>query len=233
MLYDLWGHGTSATPLQPHTPALMHMQIFEILAGLRWLGDKVHFIGFSLGGSILATFAAVYPNIVETAVIIAGAGLWRKGGKGSWNNLRSADGEWIVNEENDYIIIDELEEHAPNKDGWKERLKMGIIESEPIERWERDNHKGHMASVVSLFRYGNVFDQHESYRKLLTESGIKTKVIVGEEDNHFSPEFVKMELAELGWEGEVVQVNGAGHGLVRSHVEEVVGLIEGFWVLGV
>ncbi|TGO28946.1 hypothetical protein BPAE_0021g00710 [Botrytis paeoniae] len=225
VIYDLWGHGNSSTPLEAHTPALMHMQIFEVLSHLGW--NKAHFVGFSLGGSILATFAAVYSQVVESAVIVAGAGLWKKKNSGWWNRLQR-DGVWIVDEESDHTIIKELEGFTPSNRNWKEAFRQGEFVSQPIEQWQRENHKGHEASVVSIFRYGNVFDQHESYRKLI-ESGIKILVIVGESDTSFPPEFVKRELGELGWEKEILQVDGAGHSLVRTH-EGVVGrFVEEFW----
>ncbi|KAF7871627.1 hypothetical protein EAF04_003734 [Stromatinia cepivora] len=184
-------------------------------------------IGFNLGRSILATFTALYPHIAESATIIAGAGLWRKNGSGWWNNLRS-DGEWILDESSENTIIDELEGNDPSRVGWKERLRSAEVESEPIERWERENHAGHKASVVSIFRYGNVFDQHESYRKLVN-SNLKILVMVGENDSSFPPGFVKRELRALGWKKDVKQVDGAGHSIVRSHPQEVAGFIEEFW----
>ncbi|KAF7961087.1 hypothetical protein EAE96_000754 [Botrytis aclada] len=225
VIYDLWGHGNSSTPLEAHTPALMHVQILEVLSHLGWL--KAHFVGFSLGGSILATFAAGHALVVESAVVVAGAGLWKKENSGWWSRLRR-DGDWIVDGESDHTIIEELEGYAPSNRNWKEAFQQGEFVSEPIEQWQRENHKGHEASVVSMFKYGNIFDQHESYEKLI-ESGIKILVIVGELDPLFSPAFVKSELGELGWGKEILQVDGAGHRLVRTH-EEVVGrFIKEFW----
>ncbi|KAF7953845.1 uncharacterized protein EAE97_001244 [Botrytis byssoidea] len=225
VIYDLWGHGNSSTPLEAHTPALMHLQIFEVLSHLGW--NRAHFVGFSLGGSIVATFAAVYPQLVESAAVVAGAGLWRKKNSGWWNKVQK-DGDWMVDGESDHIIIEELVGFAPSDRTWKEAIHRGELVSQPIDQWQRENHKGHIASVVSIFRYGNVFDQHESYRRLI-KSGIKILVIVGEFDTSFPPEFVKRELGELEWEKEIVQVDGAGLVLVRTH-EEVVGkFIEEFW----
>ncbi|RAL67916.1 hypothetical protein DID88_008641 [Monilinia fructigena] len=223
--YDLWGHGNSSTPLEPHTPALMHAQIFELLSRVRW--SSAHLVGFSLGGSILATFAALHSHVAESVTIVAGAGLWRKHGCGWWNGLQ-IDGEWMLGERSEQMILDRLEGDTPSQEGWKERLKNGVIESEPIERWERENHPGHKASVISTLRYGNVFDQHESYRKL-AESNLEILVIVGEYDSSFPLEFIRRELRALGWKGDVKQVDGAGHRLVRSHSDEVARLIEEFW----
>ncbi|KAF7902438.1 hypothetical protein EAF00_002341 [Botryotinia globosa] len=170
--------------------------IFEVLSHLRW--NKAYFVGFSLGGSIVATFASVYPQLVESAVIVAGAGLWKKKNSGWWNKVQK-DGDWVVDGESNHTIIEELVGFAPSDRTWKEGIHRGEFVCQSIDQWQRENHKGHIASVVSIFRYGNVFDQHESYRRLI-ESGTKILVIVGEFDTSFPPEFEKRELGELGWE---------------------------------
>lgn len=168
-------------------PALMHAHMFELLSRVK--GSTAHVVGFSLGGGILATFAALHPQVVASVNLVAGAGLWKKHGSGGWSGVQ-VDGAWILDERSEQVIMDQLEGDAPSREGWKERFKNGAIESDPIERWERENHPGHKASVISIFRYGNIFAQHESYRKL-AESNLKILVIVGDYDSSFPPEFVR------------------------------------------
>jgi pimeloyl-ACP methyl ester carboxylesterase len=223
--YDLWGHGNSSTPLEAHTAALMHAQLFELLSHLRW--STAHLVGFSFGGSMLATFAALHPHIPESLTIVAGAGLWTKKGRSWWSRLWT-DGGWGLEWLGHSSIMGMLEGDTPSKEGWKERLKNGEVDCEPIERWERENHPGHAASVVSMFRYGGVFDQHESYRKLV-DSELKILVIVGEKDSVFEAEMVKKELGAMGWKKSIKQVDGAGHDVVRSHPQDVAALIRDFW----
>lgn len=98
VIYDLWGHGLSSTPLEAHTPALMHMQILELLSHLGW--QKVNLIGFSMGGSISVSFTALHEKAVESLVAVAPAGLWKKSERSWWDTV-STDGyglpglEWL------------------------------------------------------------------------------------------------------------------------------------------
>ncbi|CZR59801.1 uncharacterized protein PAC_09695 [Phialocephala subalpina] len=226
--YDTWGHGLSSTPLETHTPALFHAQILELLAYLGW--TKVHLVGFSIGGSTVVTFAALHDRVVESVIAVAPAGLWRKSNR-SWWDVIGMDGFnlpglewWRRNTVINYV-------HGSNpvvKEGWKERMVKGEVDTVPIEKWEREEHRGHVASLVSTWNYGGVFDQHESYGKLL-EKKFKTLVVLGSKDGVIEPEDTKKELEKLGWKGEVPVVEGATHDIVRSHRKEVAVLCIEFW----
>jgi len=93
------------------------------------------------------------------------------------------------------------------KPGWKERLLEGEIETVPIEKWEREVHKGHVASIVSMFRYAGVYDQHEDYRKLVG-SGVEVLVILGDKDQVIEAESTKRKLAGLGWKERLGLLRG-------------------------
>lgn len=226
--YDLWGHGNSSTPLQAHTAALFHAQLFELLSHLGW--SKAHLVGFSFGGSILTTFLALHPHVAESVIIISGAGLWTRKERSWWNRLWT-DGGWGLEWIGQRTIMDFLEGDAPSRDGWKDRLKNGQVDCEPVERWQRENHPGHVTSVVSMFRHGVIFDQHESYRKLV-DSDLKILVIVAEKDTVFEPEMIRRELRAMGWKHDIMQVDGAGHDSVRSRPQEVATLVDEFWAAG-
>jgi len=223
--YDLWGHGGSSTPLTPHIPAILHFQILELLSHLRWA--SAHFIGFSMGGSITATFVSLYPHLVTSATIVAGAGLWRKSGR-SWIEVFKQDGGWGREWIGRKTIIDFVEGHAPPREGWRERLREGKVDTEAVQKWQRDHHAGHEASIVSYWRYSGVFDQHESYRKLVGGS-VEVLIILGEKDTVIEPVETRRELEGLGWKEEVVVVEGATHEIARSHVKEIADLTEKFW----
>lgn len=125
--YDLWGHGNSSTPLEAHTPALLHTQLFELLSYLRW--STAHLLGFSMGGTILASFAAIHPHVAESVTLVAGAGLVRK--SDSWLDRLKIDGGWGREWLGRRTIINLIEGgDPPLKDGWKERLKDGQVETE-------------------------------------------------------------------------------------------------------
>lgn len=81
---DLFGRGFSSTPdpaAQPQDIQLFTTQILLVLSSspLSWTGDGNRFglIGYSLGGGIAASFTSYFPNLVESLVLIAPAGLMR------------------------------------------------------------------------------------------------------------------------------------------------------------
>ena len=226
VIYDLWGHGISSTPLETHTPALFHGQLLKLLADLGW--TKCHLLGFSIGGSLAVSFTASYPKVVESLVIVAGAGLWRKSERGWWDAL-IMDGGWGLETLSQRKIINYVHGSDPRvKPGWKERLLKGEIETVPIQKWEREVHKGHVASLVSMFRYAGVYDQHEEYGKLV-DSDVEVFVVLGDKDRVIEAESTKKELAKLGWKGEIRVIEGATHEIVRSHVKEVADLVGEVW----
>ncbi|KAI0890014.1 alpha/beta-hydrolase [Annulohypoxylon maeteangense] len=81
MLFDLFGRGFSDAPGDvPYDTRLFVTQILLVLASssLSWTGDNgLHVVGYSLGGGIAANFAATFPNMVETLILLAPAGLIR------------------------------------------------------------------------------------------------------------------------------------------------------------
>ncbi|PVH80670.1 alpha/beta-hydrolase [Cadophora sp. DSE1049] len=225
--YDLWGHGLSSTPLETHTPAIMHTQLLELLAYLRW--SSAHIIGFSIGGSIAATFTAIHPCMVESLTLISPAGLLRKADRGWWERL-SMDGyfgfEWLRRRKVMFFINGGRDPQP--KQGWEERVKNGEMDGVAVEAWQRENHGGHVASLVSMLNYAGVYDQHANF-KLLGEQDVRALVLVGSEDGVFPEEMLRRELGGVGWKGEIKVVEGAGHGIVGSHFEDAGKLLDEFW----
>ncbi|TVY55746.1 Uncharacterized protein LSUE1_G010271, partial [Lachnellula suecica] len=123
--YDLWGHGCSTTPLAAHTPALYHHQLLELLSHLRW--TSAHILGFSFGGSIGATFTASHPNAVASLVLVTPAGLLRKSDRG-WFEAFVEDGGWGREWLGRRKIMGAIEDlRAVPEEGWKERLRKGVV----------------------------------------------------------------------------------------------------------
>ena len=225
VIYDLWGHGLSSTPLETHTAALLHAQLLELLVHLGW--EKVHVLGFSMGGSIAVSFAAQYPAIVESGVIVGGAGLWKKSERGWWDAVVE-DGGWGREGMSQRKIMAFVHAGGEVKPDWKERLLKGDIDVSPVQKWERENHGGHVASLVSMWRYVGVFDLHEQYRTL-AKGSIPMLVVFGEKDTVIEPEKTQKELLEMGWKGEFRIIEGATHEIVRTHAREVAKLASAFW----
>lgn len=220
LLYDLWGHGLSQTPLMPHVPALFHSQILHLLSHMKW--PSAHVVGYSFGGVTAASLTTFHPEVVESLALIAPAGLLRRDSLTQAEDLliRGGQGEeaardWILNAvEGGPLVMPQ---------DWKERLQRGELVSEAIKSWERVEHKGHVASVVAMVRDGDIFDGHEAFR-MVAKSGRKTLAVLGELDEFCTAQ----DLETVGWR-DVVVVKGANHGLVRDNVSDVAALLQEFW----
>ncbi|OBU00334.1 hypothetical protein VE01_01369 [Pseudogymnoascus verrucosus] len=222
VLYDHFGHGLSSTPLVPHVPALFHDQIIQLLRHLKW--PSAHLLGFSFGGSTITSFTALYPDLVQSLVVVAPAGLLRsatlteegasylKGGAGVDEGVAT---DWIV----DFVSGGPL---IVSPD-WKANFARGEISGEPIQVWEREYHKGHIPSLVAIVRDGGVFDMHQHFKKV-SQSSVRRLAVVGELDDFCT----EQDLRTVGFK-DVVVVPRAGHGLVRQRVSEVARPIIEFW----
>ena len=68
--YDLYGRGFSARPDMAYNRTAFVEQLAELLQALS-LDDQVSLVGLSMGGAIVAAFAAQYPEKVQRQVLIA------------------------------------------------------------------------------------------------------------------------------------------------------------------
>lgn len=221
LLYDLWGHGLSQTPLVPHVPAIFHFQILHLLSHMKW--SSAHVVGYSFGGTTAASFAAFHPEAIESLTLIAPVGLLCRddlsqtarslllGGPG----VEEAARDWVLNmSEGGPLVVPE---------NWKERVHRGELVPDAIKSWQRVHHKGHVTSLVAIFRDGDVFNGHEAFRTV-AKSGKKTMAMLGEFDALCSLH----DLNAVGWRN-VFTVKNAGHGLVRDDVDDVAALLQDFW----
>lgn len=221
VLFDLYGHGLSDTPIVSHDPIRFRFLITALMMHLDW--EDAHFVGYSFGGSTVAIYAAFEPERVLSMSLVAPAGLLRtselceleksymRGGEGLEERAR----EWIL----EFLEGGKL---AVPSD-WKERVGRGEVVAEAVRDWQMRKHKGHAASVVGIFRDGGVFDQHAEFAKA-AKTGIKNVCVFGELDDLCSVQ----DLHDVGMQNVAV-VPQVGHGVVRERVPEVAELIENFW----
>ncbi|ETS86646.1 hypothetical protein PFICI_00474 [Pestalotiopsis fici W106-1] len=91
MLYDLFGRGYSdGVGDLPSDTRLFVTQILLVLASspLPWTGDgALNLVGYSLGGGIAVNFAAAFPRLVASLVLLAPAGLIRAANIGRASRL--------------------------------------------------------------------------------------------------------------------------------------------------
>lgn len=224
-LLDLWGHGLSDTPQEPHTPALFHNLLDIVLKELNW--PSAHLLGFSFGGATVVGYTASSTERaakVASLTLVAPAGLFRLSqfddkARRDYLGLEANDEEgakdWVLDFlEGGKLIV---------PDDWQQRVGRGQVVAEAVKNWEMREHKGHVASVVAIFRDGGVMDSHDAFSKV-AEAGIPYLGVVGELDGVCSAD----DLQQVGL-SNVVVVPQIGHELVRQRVAEVSQAIENFW----
>lgn len=221
VLVDLWGHGLTDTPIIPHEPASFHHLIRELMMKLQW--KDAHLVGYSFGGSTVASYAALKPELVASITLVAPAGLLRasqltevekeymRGGEGLEDRAKA----WVLEFlEGGQLVV---------PSDWKERVERGEVVAEAVRDWQMKNHKGHPASVIGIFRDGGVFDKHTEFAAA-SRTGIRSFCVLGELDDLCS---VK-DLHDVGM-NNVVVIPQVGHGVVRERAPEVAEFIDGFW----
>lgn len=223
VLYDLWGHGFSSTPLVAHTPSIFHAQILQILGFMQWTGGA-HILGFSFGGSTAVSFFLDHPRAALSVVLLAPAGLLA-GDDFSLRLQRLLDDESGDRETEAFGAVMGFLEGEPPAPGEVQPQPTDPKEvvAKELRKWELDSHRGYPHSVLSMFRHGGVYDRHAMFRKF-AQMPVEKIGILGEQDPVCSPQ----QLVECGIENVEV-VGDAGHGFVRSKAPEAARLVLEFW----
>ncbi|KAH7410094.1 Alpha/Beta hydrolase protein [Phaeosphaeria sp. MPI-PUGE-AT-0046c] len=219
VLFDHWGHGLSDTPFAPHDSALFHTLIDELLNHLSW--PSAHLIGFSFGGALSVGYVASRRARVQSFTLVAPAGLIRRSGfdDAGLAHLRGGGDEVAAAT----FVINNVLGGIDVPEGWQERVKQGEVVPMAIKEWEMREHKGHVASVVAIFRDGGVLDNDEVFVEA-AKSGVPNLVVLGEEDDICTKE----QLEEIGFK-DVKVIPTVGHEVVRQKAKEVGEYIADFW----
>lgn len=153
-------------------------------------------IGYSLGGGIAASFTAYFPNLVESLVLIAPAGLLRStrihwtskflyGGFLPrklveylvWRRLGGIDAsssasQNATNDENKITPIQAAEQETPSHPALAPDSSAQISPRRPsvsiarVVAWQLHHHAGFVASFVSSIQHAPISSQHDIWRNI-------------------------------------------------------------------
>ena len=178
--YDHYGRGFSARPKVDYTKDFYISTLLELIDYLK-IEQKVHLIGYSMGGPIVGYFANEYPNKVESVNFIAPAGYMFKRKPQSNFYLKilslplvskyisvvfpslmyggNSSIELSTDEDENRLSQDEL------KKIYKEQMR----------------YEGFTRSLISTAKNFNLFNTQKMYQEL-GEKNIDASVIWGDED---------------------------------------------------
>ncbi|GJC80174.1 serine hydrolase-like protein DDB_G0286239 [Colletotrichum liriopes] len=261
MLFDLFGRGFSdGVGDLPHDARLYTTQVLLALASspLAWSGTgSVRVVGYSLGGAVAACFAAAFPHMVESLVLLAPAGLIRAESFGVLAQLTFQSGlvpERIlaavtrkrlqkplasrrpnaVAEEDDpaETFVDVAAAEVSGPDGEDAQVERRVREYLP---WMVAHHGGFVPAFMSCVRWAPLTGQHETWRALAKRAKGTTAVLIGKMDEVIDvAHYAKDGLPLLGGEENVLwKVLPGGHDFVMTKTEYIMRELDAFWGLKV
>lgn len=206
---DFYGRGFSDRPAGPYDEAL-YLSLVDAVIDYYSMGRPAHLVGFSMGGSIAARYAAKHPNKVETVALLAPAGLacgatmaspmtWP--GLGDW--VFRVLGPWILE---NYSGGDWVE--AKDPDYWRARYA------------EMAKYRGYEEALLSTARNFNMLDSCDAM-KSLKASGKRVLAVFGEKDKTIPIAHADV-LAGFSGHARIVRVPDRGHAITYSAPETVI-----------
>ncbi|KXH45265.1 hypothetical protein CSIM01_10365 [Colletotrichum simmondsii] len=259
MLFDLFGRGFSdGVGDLPHDTRLYTTQVLLALASspLAWSGtDAVRVVGYSLGGAVAASFAASFPHMVESLVLLAPAGLIRAENFGVLAQVTFQSGlvperilaavtrkrlqkplaskrSNVVEDEEDPVekVVDvaAAEVSGPHGNGEDQKVERKVREYVP---WMVAHHEGFVKAFMSCVRWAPLTGQHQTWRVLGQRKKGTTAVFIGKTDEVIDVEhYAKDGLPLLGGEENVTwKVLPGGHDFVMTKTEYIMRELDVFW----
>jgi pimeloyl-ACP methyl ester carboxylesterase len=212
LVYDLYGRGFSDTAAGRQDIAF-HLRQLEDLLEHEGLGDDLTVLGYSMGGSIAAAFAAAHPDRVRRVILVAPAGIEVVQGRfEAWTAKLPLLGDWLQAVAGAARMTAAIAADAG----------AGALREVQLAQLRRP---GFLAAVLSS-RRGALAARMEAEHRTVGAAGVPVIAIWGEKDT-------VVPLRALGtlsaWNRKAAQevVAGAGHGLPHSHAAEVVEILRG------
>ena len=217
LTYDLYGRGFSARARGPQTASFFVRQLKALLRD-QGVEGPVLLVGFSMGGSIAAVYAASEPTRVSRIILIASAGLlppvddlrrwfWSSRGLGDWTT-RVLGG---------LALRRELVEHRSNG-----TVIPNLEDRQAVETRTR----GFLPAILSSRR--NVLrEPREVDHRIIAEQGIPVLGIWGANDP-ITPLAALGRLTELNPDAHHAQIPGGGHYVLQTHPAQVADAMRRF-----
>lgn len=229
---------------------------------LSWSGDNsINVVGYSLGGGIAGHFAAAFPNMVKSLVLLAPAGLIRAERFGRITAFIFRSGvipERVLHNLTSRRLQQPIA--ASNKSAAKPPVSgnaeagvkvaaaglPGTVRSPvdspdlPLEkrvthyvRWMVKHHLGFVPAFMSSIRHAPLTHQQENWKALAKRAPGTTAVLLAEHDEVINLQDYETDgLPLLGGRDSVYwKVLPGTHDFVMTHADQITKEIEGLWNL--
>ncbi|PTB41264.1 uncharacterized protein TrAFT101_010117 [Trichoderma asperellum] len=256
MLFDLFGRGYSDGPSDTaYDECLYTTQILLVLASssLSWTGaSSFHLIGYSLGGALVAAFAAYHSHMVRSLTAVCPGGLVRKSHISWQSRLMYSHGllpEWLLQrwmrsrlepQHGQSADVPEGDEGDVHFDDVQITAGKSSVKVGEVIGWQLEANPAFVDSYMSTIRYSPIYDQHDKMWAVLSkklaanrELGLglqRVCVILGDKDALIvKDEWIEDTKAVLGEDGVDVRVIPGSHSIAIYKGKEVVDAAISSW----
>ena len=214
LVYDHFGRGFSERPRINYNKELYVRSLKELLVN-QALEEKIHLVGYSMGGPIVGYFAEQYPDATKSISLIAPAGFQHAmSGVNSWT-IKPIIGEWFWHVFNNRIYgVGRMSETAYSED------PLSINEEEFLSNFNRQlAFKGFTESLLSTVRHFNLLDCRRMYKNV-GNLDIPTFVVWGKVDG-VVPYSASLNLKECIPHSELLTIEEGTHDITYRQPTEV------------
>ncbi|MEM7663440.1 MAG: alpha/beta hydrolase [Pseudomonadota bacterium] len=204
LTFDHFGRGWSDRPEGPYSVDFYDRELLE-LADAMELDEPFGLVGLSMGGVIVAEFAARHPERVSKLGLLVPAGLTLGTEAGSFNDRLLTTpvlGEWVWTVFGEQLLLgdDQYDESTLRP---HERLAGDVSIQMAYE--------GYFSALLSSYRHNPMRDRDETFQRV-NEIGVPVVAIFGDADTTVLPASEKRLKAAIP-DSETHMIEGGDHGL--------------------
>ncbi|QAY71534.1 alpha/beta fold hydrolase [Xylanimonas protaetiae] len=205
---DLLGYGYSDRPDVDYTQGFYVDQLRDLLDGLG-VDEPVHIVGASLGGAIVADFAAAHPERVATVGLMAPAGLGRYDAVAPALKLPVL-GDWAFRVLGARIVTQQMAD-----------AYAGSPDRDAMLRWmgEQSRFRGFGEGILNTLRHYDFMAREESF-DAIGRAGVPVFAAWGTEDD-VHPYAWSQRLLDRVPQTELLTIDGAGHAITFGRADDV------------
>ncbi|KZT06563.1 alpha/beta-hydrolase [Laetiporus sulphureus 93-53] len=211
LLYDLYGRGYSDAPQTTYDTVLYTSQLALLMQHIGW--TKAHVVGVSMGGGIAVAFAAQFPQLVsDRLALVACSGLIEPTDLSRTAKFLSSP---LMQFFTSSYPFRKYLQHLTSSEPWEDPISE-------LVRVQSAYLPGFNPAVASSLRDGPVRGLSSAYEAIgrRAEEGMRVLLIWGTKD-HVVPYATAARVRALVPQAELITIEGAPHGVLLSHAEQV------------
>ena len=221
LVYDHYGRGFSERPRTKYSLDF-YVETLKELISHQNIDEKIHLVGYSMGGPIIGGFADKYSDQVKSLSFIAPAGFGKV--QTSIPFFMKIPGviEWAM-----HVLADRFYGSAISSETTHSNDPLSINEEEFQQLFSfQMQFKGFRESLASTMRNFNLFDAREMFEKVAAKN-IPSIAIWGDNDGIVSYKGAET-YSEIFQEGKVITIEGGTHDITYRQPSDVLEAIKIF-----